>query len=92
MIAPSDFRAPERVWRLAHFKVAEDTDERSDPRFVMESFDLGAFTSRERAEAAVQRRVLQPGFRDYPGGFRLFEYVVDQDVYPDGYDADTPHR
>ncbi|NGM22633.1 hypothetical protein G3576_21650 [Roseomonas stagni] len=82
----------QRVWRLRHYKVAEDADERIDPRVMMQFFELGTFTSRELAEAAVQRLVLQPGFRDYPGGFRLFEYVVDRDVYPEGYDADTPHR
>jgi len=92
MTTPATTRALQRVWRLRHYKVAEDADERIDPRVMMQFFELGTFTSRELAEAAVQRLVLQPGFRDYPGGFRLFEYVVDRDVYPEGYDADTPHR
>ena len=64
MTAESGPGRTRRVWRLRHFKVAEDADERADPRVMMEFFELGTFTSRELAEATVQRLVLQPGFRD----------------------------
>ena len=46
---------------------------------------IGVYSSRERAEAALQRVAGQPGFRDRPEGFSISEVRVDQDHWVEGY-------
>lgn len=46
---------------------------------------IGAYSSRAEARAAISRLLTQPGFRDYPEGFQIDEYQLDQDNWRDGF-------
>ena len=46
---------------------------------------VGVYSSRELAEAAVERTRLLPGFADEPGGFTIEQYEVDRDHWPRGF-------
>jgi hypothetical protein len=46
---------------------------------------IGVYSSREKAQAAVERLIRQPGFSDAPDGFSVDEYPVDQDHWVEGY-------
>ena len=46
---------------------------------------IGVYSTRERAEQAVRRLQLQPGFADIPEGFCIDTYPVDKDHWTDGY-------
>jgi hypothetical protein len=57
----------------------EVADEVDDAKFI------GVYSSRETAEAAVQRLRHAPGFRDTPDCFYISEYRLDQDHWVEGY-------
>ena len=46
---------------------------------------IGVYSSREAAEAAVERLRLALGFRDYPDGFSVDEYPLDVDHWAEGF-------
>ena len=46
---------------------------------------LGVFTSHELAEAAKERLVKQPGFRDHPDKFEIAEYELNRDQWTEGF-------
>lgn len=48
---------------------------------------IGHYSSRAKAEAALTLVRDQPGFRDLPQGFTIWEIEVDSDVigWPEGY-------
>ena len=47
---------------------------------------IGVFSTRERAEAAVDVRRRKPGFVENPDGFEIAPYVVDRDAaWLDGF-------
>jgi hypothetical protein len=46
---------------------------------------LGVYASAQGADAAVQRFLARPGFRDFPHGFDLDQYHLDQDYWADGF-------
>ena len=46
---------------------------------------IGVYASRADAEAAVERRRAQPGFRDHPDGFHVSEYTIRQDHWTEGF-------
>jgi len=47
---------------------------------------IGVFSTRERAEAAIEARRGKPGFVDHPDGFEIASYVVDREgAWPDGF-------
>jgi hypothetical protein len=46
---------------------------------------IGVYSSREQAEAAVERLSIQPGFNDAPEGFEIDPYVLDEDHWTEGY-------
>ncbi len=48
---------------------------------------IGVYSSREKAQAAIARLVLAPGFSDAPDGFHIDEYRVDQDQWVEGYET-----
>ena len=65
------------VFVLQHVHSREDGVE--DVKFI------GAYSSREKADAAVARLSCLPGFSDAPDGFHVDEYRVDQDQWVEGY-------
>lgn len=48
---------------------------------------LGTYSTRELAEAAIQRVRDKEGFRDWPAGFRIVEMEVDRTLWEDGFEA-----
>ena len=46
---------------------------------------IGVYSSKEAADAAIQRLKAQPGFCDTPNGFSVDRHRVDQDSWPDGF-------
>ena len=65
------------VFVLQHVNSREDGVE--DVKFI------GVYSSREKAQSAVERLGRLPGFADAPAGFHIDEYRVDQDHWPEGY-------
>jgi hypothetical protein len=45
----------------------------------------GIYSTHALAEAARIRLLSKSGFRDWPGGFQIDEYRVDQDCWTDGF-------
>ena len=75
-----------RVWLAEHVHEFDDGHE----DFTL----LGIYSSRERAEAAVESVREQPGFRDHPDGFAISECEVDpQRVgWPEGFSTISDPR
>lgn len=48
---------------------------------------IGVYSSKEAAKNAVLRARMQPGFRRFPGGFKILKYSLDQDQWAAGFPA-----
>jgi homoserine kinase type II len=46
---------------------------------------IGVFSSMSAADAAVQRLTSLPGFREFPDGFYIDDYVVDELQWKEGF-------
>ena len=46
---------------------------------------IGVYRTHTDAEAAIGRLSDKPGFRDWPSGFQIHEYVVGRDGWTEGY-------
>ncbi len=46
---------------------------------------IGLYSSRQKAQEAVARLTMQPGFATAPDGFHIDEYQLDQDHWTEGY-------
>lgn len=46
---------------------------------------IGVYTSKEKAEEALERVRAQPGFRDWPTGFFIDECELNKDNWDDGF-------
>lgn len=46
---------------------------------------IGIYSSEIEARAAIERIKVQPGFRDYPEGFHIDRYQVDEDNWTEGF-------
>jgi hypothetical protein len=66
-----------KVFVVQHCHVQDDGEE--DVKFI------GAYSTKRRADAAVRRLLVQPGFRDAPDGFSVSTYEMDQDNWVEGY-------
>jgi hypothetical protein len=51
---------------------------------------IGAYSSKVKGEAAIARLRDQPGFCDYPDGFSIDEYTLDQDHWLEGFGGPDP--
>lgn len=67
------------VFLLWHSR--DKSDDNTDDKLV------GVYSSREAAEAAIQRKLTFPGFRDHPDGFEVALYPIDQDAWSEGFSA-----
>lgn len=65
------------VFSLEHVHVFDDESE--DVKLV------GIYSTKEKAQAALERVANQPGFCDFPDGFSIGEIVVDQDHWLEGF-------
>jgi hypothetical protein len=46
---------------------------------------IGVYSSRENAQATIERLSRTPGFSDAVAGFHIDEYQIDQDQWVEGY-------
>lgn len=65
------------VFVLQHVHLMDDDVE--DAKFI------GVYSSRENAQAAVERLGRAPGFSSARDGFHIDEYRIDQDQWAEGY-------
>ena len=72
---------------LRHCKVGAGTDFRALGDAFPEAKGIGIYSCRARAEAAIARVCDQPGFCDWPHGFAILNYRLDEDAYPAGFAA-----
>lgn len=68
---------PTEVFLVEHVHVLDDGEENVKT--------IGIYSTREKAQQAVERLRIQPGFRDAPDGFVIDLYWVDQDGWASGY-------
>ncbi len=59
--------------------VLHHVNERNDAKTI------GFYTSRPDAEKAIARLKHLPGFRDYIDYFRIDEFEINKDYWPEGY-------
>jgi hypothetical protein len=64
------------VYLLSHMR-AEDEDQ--DVKIC------GIYSSDQEARSAIQRLIIEPGFKDYPDGFSISEYVINTDYWTKGF-------
>jgi len=50
---------------------------------------IGTYSTRQKAEEAIERLRDMPGFRDYPERWHIREWTVDRDDWANGFDKDT---
>jgi hypothetical protein len=48
---------------------------------------IGVYSSDAKAQAAIARLRSQPGFSDFPDGFHVDRYVVDEDHWREGFET-----
>jgi hypothetical protein len=65
------------VFVLQHVARQDQPDE--DVKFI------GVYSNRQLAIAATNALKNLPGFRDYPNGFHIDEYQVNQNHWTDGF-------
>ena len=74
----------EYIWALWHFKIGAGVEPDIDDE-AQSAKDIGFYTTEAKATAAILRLRDQPGFRDWPGGFRIFHTPLDRDGWTDGF-------
>lgn len=52
---------------------------------VFEIKTIGVYSSTDEAKNATKRLVACIGFKDYPDGFSIEEYLLDSDSWTDGF-------
>ena len=53
--------------------------------------EIGLFTTRERAQEAINPLLEKPGFRDHPYGFKIYECRLDADLaWTEGFISGDP--
>ncbi len=67
----------EHVYLLHH--VREDDEFGEDAKLI------GVYRSQAIAELAIDRLSSLPGFRDYPAGFEIDKWTLDQDHWEEGF-------
>lgn len=66
------------VFILQHSYELPDTGE-EETKFI------GVYSSKDKAENAIERLSKQPGFRDFPDHFYIDEYEIDRDNWSEGF-------
>lgn len=67
----------EHVYVVQHSRSLGDGDE--------ETKLIGVYSSERKAQEAVVRARLLPGFRDTPDDFSIDEYAIDKDHWTEGF-------
>ena len=74
-------KAQDSVFVLEHTRYEDDNSDNDIEDFKL----IGVFTSLEQAKAAIAQLTTQPGFKDYPNGFHIDEYPLDQINWSSGF-------
>ena len=74
----SDLDDMASVFILQHTYELSETGEK-ETKFI------GVYSSREKAQEAIRRLSLQPGFQDFPEHFYIDEYEIDRDNWCEGF-------
>lgn len=83
----------EELWVIYHHKMGAEDDDTETDAIEMSVKLIGIYSPEEKAGQAMVRMRRLPGFRDWPGGFRITEVAVDRDLWPEGFnEADTGER
>ncbi len=69
------------LYELWHFEIGPD-DEFDDEKHMT---SIGIYSSEANAKAAIEQLKTQLGFRDWPGGFRIFTRTLDETTWKEGY-------
>lgn len=72
------------VFKLLHFRLGEGEDEAA----ALGGKGIGTYATREAAAAAIAEVRDAPGFRDWPGGVRVLEVVLDRTGWAGGFVRD----
>jgi hypothetical protein len=72
------------LWALWHFKIGAGDEPDTDDE-EQSAKDIGLYTTEAKAKAAILRLREQPGFRDWPGSFRIFRTPLDRDSWAGGF-------
>ena len=67
----------ETVWLLWFEQERKDGD---DTELL-----IGVYRTGDDANAAKERLKDQPGFRDYPDGFKAYEHIIGKDGWEEGF-------
>lgn len=65
-----------------HFTINSDSDQEYEENGMRL---IGLYSSKLQAQEAVARLMGKKGFRDWPGGFRIYESRLDDDVWTSGF-------
>jgi hypothetical protein len=70
------------VYQLWHYKIGpeDDFDDVDEGSKI-----IGIYSTEANAKAAIERLKSKPGFRDWPGGFCIFDYWLDHDGWTEGF-------
>jgi len=74
-------KAQDSVFVLEHTRYEDDNSDNDIEDFKL----IGVFASLEQAQAAIAQLSTQPGFKDYPNGFHIDEYPLDQINWSSGF-------
>ena len=69
------------VFVLEHTRYEEDNSDNEIEDFTL----IGVFVSKDQAQAAIEQLNSQPGFKDYPNGFHIDEYPLNQINWSSGF-------
>jgi hypothetical protein len=58
---------------------------REDDPYKEDAKLIGVYDSESSASAATKRVQDQPGFADYPAGFEISRYILNQDNWTEGF-------
>lgn len=74
-----------KIWIVRHFNIGESQDESESDEIELSQKIIGYYSSEVKALQAIERLKSKEGFRSYPGGFRVYDAVVDQDLWRSGF-------
>ena len=74
-------KAQGTVFVLEHTRYEDDNRDKEIEDFKL----IGVFVSAEQAQAAIEQLKNQPGFSDYPNGFHIDEYPLNQINWSSGF-------
>ncbi len=74
-------KAQDTVFVLEHTRYEDDNSDKEIEDFKL----IGVFVSVEQAQAAIEQLKSQPGFSDYPNGFYIDEYPLNQINWSSGF-------